>query len=126
MTPSARNCFNLREDFAVPHTAMRVWTGGEHPPLPVFDAASDASREFADSLTSPYFSAHAMVDTAAWFGEHAPLLRSFAYVPFKGEQVFGLLAMASEDARRFYPEMGTLYVKRLGEIASAALQRYLA
>ena len=34
--------------------------------------------------------------------------------------------MASEDAQRFYPEMGTLYLKRLGELAAAALLRYLA
>jgi hypothetical protein len=52
-------------------------------------------------------------------------LRSFAYVALKGSQAFGLLAMASEDARRFYPEMGTLYLKRLGELGSAALARYL-
>jgi len=38
----------------------------------------------------------------------------------KNSQAFGLLAMASEDARRFYPEMGTLYLKRLGELGSAA------
>lgn len=117
--------FNLREDFAVPHTVLRLWTEGTHPQLPEFDAASPGSREFAESLASPYCSAHAMVDTADWFGEQASLLRSFAYVALKGEHVFGLLAMASEDAQRFYPEMGTLYVKRLGEIAAAALQRCL-
>jgi len=39
--------------------------------------------------------------------------------------VFGLLAMASEDEQRFYPEMGTLYVKRIGELVSAALLRYI-
>ena len=66
-----------------------------------------------------------MVDTASWFGEQANLLRSFAYVALKGGHTFGLLAMASEDAQRFYPEMGTLYLKRLGELTGAALQRQL-
>jgi len=33
--------------------------------------------------------------------------------------------MASEDAQRFYPEMGTLYLKRLGEVTAAALTGYL-
>lgn len=117
--------FNLREDFAVPHTVLRLWTAGAHPPLPEFGAVSAESRDFAASLANPYCSAHAMVDTAGWFGEQASPLRSFAYVVLKGERAFGLLAMASEDAQRFYPEMGTLYLKRLSELTAAALQRYL-
>ena len=34
----------------------------------------------------------------------------------RGEQCFGVLALASEDAQRFYPEMGTLYLERIGEL----------
>ncbi len=117
--------FNLREDFAVPHTVLRLWTEWAHPQLPEFDEVSAESRDFAASLAHPYCSAHAMVDTAAWFGEEAPRLRSFAYVALKTDRVFGLLALASEDPQRFYPEMGTLYLKRLGEITAAALLRYM-
>ena len=117
--------FNLREDFAVPHTVMRLWPEGAHPPLPEFDAVSGEAREFAESLVIPYCSARAMVDTAAWFGEEAARLRSFAYVALRHSQAFGLLALASEDPQRFYPEMGTLYLKRLGEVATAALLRDL-
>ena len=40
----------------------------------------------------------------------------------EGEQSIGLLVFASEDAQRFYPEMGTLFLQRIAEIASAALQ----
>ena len=117
--------FNLREDFAVPHTVLRLWPQGAHPQLPEFDAVGTEAREFADSLSNPYCNLHAMVDTAAWFGEEAARLRSFAYVALKRDQAFGLLAMASEDSQRFYPEMGTLYLKRLGELATAALRRHL-
>jgi len=112
--------FNLREDFAVPHVAVRIW--GEF----ARDAAATASAEagtFAEGLSGPYCSAHAMADTLAWFGDAASHLRSFAYIPLRDEQTFGLLALASEDPQRFYPEMGTLYLRRLGEIAAAALQR---
>ena len=118
--------FHLREDFAVPHTVLRAWTEWAHPQLPEFGEVSAESRDFAESLTTPYCSGHAMVDTADWFGEQAPRLRSFAYVALKQDRAFGLLAMASEDPQRFYPEMGTLYLKRLGEITAAALLRYLA
>ena len=118
--------FNLREDFAVPHTVLRLWPAGAHGELPEFDAVSPATRDFAESLANPYCSAHAMVDTAEWFGEAAAHLRSFAYVALKNGQTFGLLAMASEDAQRFYPEMGTLYLKRLGEVTAAAVTGRLA
>ena len=117
--------FHLREDFAVPHTMLRLWTERAHPQLPEFAEVNPESRDFAESLVSPYCSGHAMVDTAGWFGEEAARLRSFAYVALKSDRAFGLLALASEDAQRFYPEMGTLYLKRLGEITAAALLRCL-
>ena len=50
-------------------------------------------------------------------------LGQYVEVPEVG---IGLLAMASEDAQRFYPEMGTLYLQRLGETVAAALQRFVA
>ena len=36
-----------------------------------------------------------------------------------------MLALGSEDAQRFYPEMGTLYLRRIGELVSAALLRFI-
>ena len=116
---------NLREDFAVPHVALRVWRESSHGELPEFGKVSDATREFAASLSSPYCSAHAMVDTAGLFGDAEPHLRSFSYIPLRDAETFGLLALASEDPQRFYPEMGTLYLKRLGDLVGAAVARHL-
>ena len=116
---------NLREDFAVPHVVLRAWRASSHADLPEFRPVSDASREFAGSLASPYCSGHAMVDTAGLFGEASMHLRSFSYVPLRDSETFGLLALASEDAQRFYPEMGTLYLKRLGDLVGAAVAKYL-
>jgi uncharacterized protein YigA (DUF484 family) len=98
---------NLREDFAVPHVALRVWHAGGHGDLPEFKPVSDAAREFATGLAHPHTSAQAM------------------YIPLRGSEVFGLLALASEDPQRFYPEMGTLYLKRLGDLVGAAITRHL-
>jgi hypothetical protein len=114
---------SLREDFAVPHVALRVWRGNGHDGLPEFGPVSDATHDFAASLANPYCSAHAMVDTGALFGDASAHLRSFSYLPLRDGDTFGLLALASEDARRFYPEMGTLYLKRLGELIAAAITR---
>ena len=38
---------------------------------------------------------------------------------------FGLLVLGSSDPNRFYAEIGTLYLTRLGELASMSLQRFL-
>ena len=114
---------HLREDFAVPHVAMRLWPQGVRPQTLEFSAVSIASRDFAVSLSHPYCTARATVDTGDWFGEHALHLRSFAYVALKRGETLGLLALASEDAQRFYPEMGTLHLQRLGEVAAASLLR---
>jgi uncharacterized protein YigA (DUF484 family) len=116
--------YNLREDFAVPHAAMRVWRGaGEGPE---FAPVGDELRRYAGSLEHPFCGASANPEVASWFGEAAAQLRSVACMPLRdgSKECFGMLALASEDAMRFYPEMGTLYLKRLGELASAALQRY--
>jgi len=116
---------SLREDFAVPHVALRVWHANGAADLPEFAPVSEASREFTISLTHPYCSSRPMVDTGSLFGEAATHLRSFSYVPLRNGETFGLLALASEDPQRFYPEMGTLYLKRLGELIGAAIARQL-
>lgn len=105
---------NLREIFSVPHVALHVWKG--LPP-------SAEMLAFADQQQKPVCTHHAVHDTSNWFGESAPHLKSFAYLPLRsGEQSTGMLILASEDAKRFYPEMGTLFLQRIAEIVSAALQ----
>ena len=116
---------NLREDFAVPHVALRLWSDRDYPPAPEFSAASHEVKVFAESLNHPYCSAKAMFESGQWFGENEGDVKSFAYVSMRAEKVFGVLALASEDPQRFYPEMGTLYLKRLGELVSTSLRRYL-
>jgi uncharacterized protein len=115
---------NLREDFAVPHVALRIWNRGQAD-LPEFKPLNDASREFAASLANPHCGSHAWADAAGLFGEASSRLRSFSYIPLRERAPFGLLALASEDPQRFYPEMGTLYLKRLGELIGSALHRHL-
>lgn len=112
----------LRTDFEVPHAAVRLWAEGEDGG--VFGPASPEVRVFAASLKAPYFSSNAMFETAAWFGPEAGDLQSFAYVPVKGGACSGLVAMASADPARFRPDMGTLYLERMGDIASAVLARH--
>lgn len=113
----------LRDDFAVPSVALRLWRGaGESP---VFSAVSEATRVFAGGLTQPQCGAQPAVDTAQLFGDAAAALKSYAYLPLRDGEVFGLLALGSEDEHRFCPDMGTLFLLRLSDIISAAAARHL-
>jgi hypothetical protein len=116
--------YNLREDFLVPHVALRVWRGaGERAE---FVAVSDELRGFAADLDQPFCGPNANFEAVAWFGEAGPHVRSVAFIPLTElDQTFGLLALGSEDLLRFYPEMGTLYLKRIGELVAAGLLRFL-
>jgi uncharacterized protein YigA (DUF484 family) len=103
----------LRDIFAIPHTVLRLWQ--THPP-------SAEVLAFADAQAQPVCLHHAAHDTAAWFGEHAPQLHSYAYLPLHaGSETIGLLVLASEDKQRFYPEMGTVFLQRIAEAVSSAL-----
>jgi uncharacterized protein YigA (DUF484 family) len=118
--------YNLREDFAVPHVALRAWSANTADHIGELGTASDATREFTGNLQGPHCAAHALEPaTAELFGDAASQLKSFAYIPLRGSETFGLLAFASEDGERFYPEMGTVYLKRIGDMVGAALLRNL-
>lgn len=122
--------YNLREDFTVPHAALRIWLPQRSPAAadrPEFAPVSEDLRRYAASLEHPYCGVDANAEVLSWFGDTTAQLRSAACVPLRDadKACSGMLALASEDPARFYPEMGTLYLKRLGELLSAALARYL-
>jgi len=116
--------FNLREDFAVPHAALRVWRGAAD--LPEFTPVSDELRSFAAALEQPFCGPNNGFEAVGWLGEPGEHIRSVALMPLRDKaEAFGLLLLASEDAQRFYPEMGTLYLKRVGDLVGAALLRFV-
>ena len=61
----------------------------------------------------------------ACFGEAAEHVRSIALVPLGETAIFGMLALGSEDAKRFYADMGTLYLRRIGELCAAGVSARL-
>lgn len=120
--------YNLREDFSVPHIGLRLWRGEEQPEsgLPELGPTSKELRLYVEGLTHPSCGPHALYETGTWFGDDGGRLKSFAMVALRTNTTFGLLVLASEDSGRFYQGMGTLYLKRLGELISVALARYVA
>ena len=118
---------DLLDNFAVPHVAVRLWNVAESSPeAKEFAAVAVEMRQFAANMTVPYCGNHAVYESQSWFGEAAPHLKSFALVPLARDGVnVGVIALASEDPQRFYPEMGTLYLQRIGELLVHALWRFI-
>jgi uncharacterized protein YigA (DUF484 family) len=118
---------DLLDHFAVPHVAVRLWgVAEENPDTKEFAAVAPEMREFIEKMTTPYTGNHAVYESQAWFGEAASHLKSFALVALaRDDRHFGVVALGSEDTARFYPEMGTLYLGRIGELVSHALWRFV-
>ncbi len=116
---------SLREDFAVPQVAIRLWSEApDKTSLPEFGEVSKVLREYADRLREPYCGPEAEQEARGWF-EASPAPASFAFLPLRTETTFGVLALASNESQRFHPAMGTIYLLRLAELASVAIARFL-
>ena len=104
--------FHLREDFSVPHVALKLWT--------LEDVAAEL-RDKAESMGAPVCGPAAGNPFLPWFGEAQEHIRSMALMPLGQTRTIGLLALGSEDPQRFFSEMGTLYLRRIGELTAGAL-----
>ena len=113
--------FHLREDFAVPHVAMRVWGKAVPAGAPEGLAVDPELRSKVESLGAPQCGPAGGNPFVDWFGEASEHVRSMAVIPLGQTRSFGLLAFGAEDPQRFYAEMGTLYLRRIGEMVGGAL-----
>lgn len=124
--PAAVHLLNehLGGAFAVPQVALRLWDIGALENLPEFSPADEETRRFTENLKHAYCGPETGLSSLSWLGSG---VRSLALIPLRrGEKTIGLLMLGSEDAQRFYPEMGTLFLDRIGELASVALLRTLS
>ena len=119
--------FHLRDDFEIPQFALRLWDRPDGiAELPEFADVSQELQTFAETLMQPYCGSTSGFETSSWFGEGSKHVRSQALIALRtGGGTMGMIALGSEDAQRFYAGMGTLYLERLGELASGALARVL-
>ncbi len=121
----------LRTLFDVPQAAVRVWEVA----APYIDAdftqgASEDARAFASSLTMPFCGPNLGFEPAAWLANEAGApAQSLALLPLREGAIdsatpaFGLLVLGSQDPQRFDATMGTEFLSRMAELASAALLR---
>jgi uncharacterized protein YigA (DUF484 family) len=115
--------FHLREDFAVPHVALRVWGTAVPDGMPEGSPVAAELQDKAAAMGAPLCGPAAGNPFLPWFREAEAHIRSIALVPLGQTRTIGLLALGSEDPQRFFAEMGTLYLRRIGELAAGALAK---
>jgi uncharacterized protein len=119
----------IRTQFMVPQTAIKIWDVDlRHGAEEFAQGVSDDARTFASSLTQPYCGVNSGFEAANWLPDSA-LALSLALLPLREGPLastgpaFGMLVLASPDPQRFHTGMGTDFLERIAELASAALSR---
>lgn len=119
----------IRVQFGLPQVGIKVW--GVAPEFAEEGFAVGVSEDactFASSLTVPYCGANLGFESISWL-EDAAQAASVALIPLREGPInqaapaFGMLVLASPDAKRFHSGMGTDFLERIAELSSAALSR---
>src|SRR5204862_1168387 len=118
----------LMHQFMIPQGGIRVWgAAAAFAALPFAAPASDDAKSFASSLRLPYCGVNSGFEAAGWLDD-ADTVASLALIPLRhggGDSAFGMLVLGSPDPTRYSADMGTEFLMRIGEIASAGLSRLL-
>jgi len=119
----------LRSQFIVPQVAIKVWgVDGRYAAEPFAMGVSEDAKTFASSLTQPYCGVNSGFEAVNWLDDTA-MAMSLALIPLREGPAnstgpaFGMLVLASPDPQRFQSGMGTDFLERIAEVASAALSR---
>jgi uncharacterized protein YigA (DUF484 family) len=119
----------LMHQFMIPQAGIRLW--GAAPAfaaLPFAQSVGDDAKAFASSLSLPYCGANSGFEAAGWL-EDGATIASLALIPLRhgadSNNAFGMLVLGSPDPTRYSADMGTEFLMRVGEVASAGLSRLL-
>jgi uncharacterized protein len=115
----------LPEIFDLSETCMRIWANpldSRNRANLVFSDVSEQTKTWVTALSQPYCGKQPEIATDDWFLEPAA---SIALIPLLDVHSIGFVALASDNQNRFYAEMGTDFLRKIGEILSAALSRHL-
>jgi uncharacterized protein len=138
MTANARDlpytiADHIQHDFMVPQVAIKVWgVADDYQIEPFAVGVGDDVKTFAETLRTPYVGINQNFEAVKWLLEPSAA-QSVAMVALRAtkvedtpqtavtQPVIGLLVMASPDPQRYHEGMGTAFIERLGDLASAAL-----
>jgi uncharacterized protein YigA (DUF484 family) len=118
---------SIEAQFSVPQVAIRVWgVAPEFASAAFAQGVSDDARVFASSLREPFCGVNSGFEATNWLAQPTQAT-SLALLPLRAVEAgsstptFGMLVLASPDAQRFTSTMGTEFLGRIAELASAAL-----
>ena len=119
----------IQKEFGVPQAAIRVWdVAGPYQGSLFTMGVSDDAKAFASSLTMPFCGPNLGFEPTGWMARPQEVA-SMALLPLRAgandsqSPAFGLLVLGSDDPMRFDATMGTEFLSRIAEHASAALGR---
>jgi uncharacterized protein YigA (DUF484 family) len=122
----------IQNQFMVPQVAIKVWDVDSRYGAEAFaEGVSEDAKSFASSLTQPYCGVNSGFEAVDWLDDTA-MAMSVALIPLREGSAngtgpaFGMLVLASPDPQRFQSGMGTDFLERIAELASAALSRLRA
>lgn len=119
----------LQHQFLIPQAGLRLWSLATTYADEGFAApVSEDVKAFAHSLALPYCGLNTGFEAVGWL-DAPEQVASLAMIPLRSLRAevgsFGLLVLASPDPTRYAADMGTDFLARIGETASAALERLL-
>ena len=134
----------LMHQFMIPQAGIRLWGVAASFDARAFtQPVSDDVKIFATSLSAPYCGLNSGFEASKWLDDPAAAM-SMAMIPLRGgtgsgsgvaaavaasgaagDRAYGMLVLASPDPTRYSADMGTEFLARIGELASAALSRLL-
>ena len=119
----------IQLQFMVPQAAIKAWdVDGRYAAEPFAQGVSEDAKTFASSLTQPYCGVNSGFEAVQWLQDPA-MAMSIALIPLREGvanttgPAFGMLVLASPDPQRFAGGMGTDFLERIAELASASLSR---
>jgi uncharacterized protein YigA (DUF484 family) len=118
----------IRREFMVPQAAVRLWgLDDAHAGLAEAQGVGEEAQALARSLTLPFCGLNTGGEAVRWLDD-AHAVASLALLPLRhgpDDGCFGLLVLGSPDPTRYAAEMGTDFLMRIAEVASAAMSRLL-
>jgi uncharacterized protein len=118
---------DIQDLFAMPQVGIKVWdVAPAYAQAEWAQGVSDDAKLFASSLMTPFCGVNTGFEAISWLPD-PKAAASVAILPLRAgpsgsaTPAFGLLVLSSPDAQRFSSTMGTDFLERLAELASAAL-----
>jgi hypothetical protein len=120
----------LKRAFDVPYAGLRLWNAA--PVVADQECAQPVESDtisLANGMRVPFCGSNVGFEAASWVDGDDASMQSLAMVPLRvgaDPETFGLLVLGSADKDRFQITMGTAFLERIAELASAALARLRA